>query len=122
MPQLAGLSGATARLARPGCTRGTGEQRRLPPPPPASLTPAAPPDHPPPAWVQTSSSSQRATAEVQQQFKELTLSPAQREGKEPVFEGRVTGGPRPGSGPDGPTPCLCRSGNPCLWVWAGVLS
>lgn len=35
----------------------------------------------------------RATAEVQQQFKELTLSPAQREGKEPVFEGRVTGAP-----------------------------
>ncbi|PRW61072.1 shaggy-related kinase epsilon [Chlorella sorokiniana] len=40
----------------------------------------------------TASTSQRAAAEVQQQFKELTLSPAQREGKEPVFEGRVTEG------------------------------
>lgn len=39
----------------------------------------------------TTASHVRATAEVQQQFKELTLSPAQREGKEPVFEGRVTG-------------------------------
>lgn len=40
----------------------------------------------------TASTSQHAAAEVQQQFKELTLSPAQREGKEPVFEGRVTEG------------------------------
>lgn len=40
----------------------------------------------------TTASHVRATAEVQQQFKELTLSPAQREGKEPVFEGRVTEG------------------------------
>lgn len=41
--------------------------------------------------AQASAASVRATADVQQQFKELTLSPAQREGKEPVFEGRVTG-------------------------------
>ncbi|PSC74124.1 shaggy-related kinase epsilon [Micractinium conductrix] len=42
--------------------------------------------------AQASAASVRATADVQQQFKELTLSPAQREGKEPVFEGRVTDG------------------------------
>ena len=61
------------------------------PPAPAAATPRTPCRSPVPQAA-TASTSQRAAAEVQQQFKELTLSPAQREGKEPVFEGRVTGG------------------------------
>lgn len=55
-------------------------------------------------------STSRATAEVQQQFKELTLSPAQREGKEPVFEGRVTGAWR-----------LRISPPACCWLCAASL-
>ncbi len=63
---------------------------------PAPPSPPCAHRHPPvPAdtclQASNAASHQRATAEVQQQFKELTLTPAQREGKEPVFEGRVTG-------------------------------
>ena len=82
--------GTSRRATRIGSTA-SGQAAARAPPPPA---------HPPaihsvshgvgtPARPQASTS--RAAAEVQQQFKELTLSPAQREGKEPVFEGRVTG-------------------------------
>ena len=72
----AGHSRATARRPRRTQPSAASAHRTLRPVPQAS----------------TASTSQRTAAEVQQQFKELTLSPAQREGKEPVFEGRVTGG------------------------------
>lgn len=98
-----GPAGAQRGAGRPGASR---EQLdcpyRKPQPATGALQPAgshAPPPTaadralpPLPQAAGSASTSQRAAAEVQQQFKELTLSPAQREGKEPVFEGRVTGG------------------------------
>jgi hypothetical protein len=78
-----------ANLVTPLRSSGAGKARGAPARPSAAFKRAGPP---PALCSQVSSASNlRATAEVQQQLKELNLTPAQREGKEPVFEGRVTG-------------------------------
>ena len=75
-----------------GCRRPPSACLPLAPPPPQRPPGSALPLRSQVSQASTTASAQRATAEVQQQFTELTLSPAQREGKEPVFEGRITGG------------------------------